>query len=77
MLSGQQGSSAPIWCRAWLPLGETIIDDTTVVSTKLTSDRLSLHPIVSFGSTILGASLTGLLGEAFFNSWRRFGSRAS
>lgn len=34
----------------------------TVVSTKLTSDRLSLHPIASFASTIVGASVAGLLG---------------
>ncbi len=34
----------------------------TVVSTKLTSDRLALHPIAGFVSTIVGASLAGLLG---------------
>ena len=34
----------------------------TVISTKLTSDRLSLHPIASFASTIVGASVAGLLG---------------
>lgn len=34
----------------------------TVISTKLTSDRLSLHPIASFASTIVGASIAGLLG---------------
>jgi len=34
----------------------------TVMSTKLTSDRLSLHPIASLISTIVGASLAGLLG---------------
>lgn len=34
----------------------------TVMSTKLTSDRLSLHPIASLISTIVGATLAGLLG---------------
>ena len=34
----------------------------TIVQTKFTSDQLSLHPIVNLGSTIVGASLAGLLG---------------
>lgn len=34
----------------------------TVMTTKLTSDRLSLHPIANLISTIVGASLAGLLG---------------
>ena len=34
----------------------------TVVGNKLTSDRLSLHPIAALVSTIVGASLAGLLG---------------
>ena len=34
----------------------------TVLGTKLTSDRLRLHPIASLVSTIVGASLAGLLG---------------
>jgi putative heme transporter len=34
----------------------------TVVLTKLTSDALSLHPIVTLGSTIVGAALAGALG---------------
>ncbi len=34
----------------------------TVVQTKLQSDRLALHPIASLGSTIVGASLAGILG---------------
>lgn len=34
----------------------------TVIATKLTSDRLALHPIASLVSTIIGASLAGLLG---------------
>ena len=34
----------------------------TLIQTKLTSDQLSLHPIVNLGSTIVGASLAGLLG---------------
>jgi predicted PurR-regulated permease PerM len=34
----------------------------TVVQTKLTSDQLQIHPMVNFASTIIGASLAGLLG---------------
>jgi predicted PurR-regulated permease PerM len=34
----------------------------TLVQNKLTSDRLSIHPIVNFGSTLVGASLAGILG---------------
>jgi predicted PurR-regulated permease PerM len=34
----------------------------TVMTTKLTSDRLSLHPIAGLISTIVGATLAGLLG---------------
>ncbi len=34
----------------------------TVMITKLTSDRLSIHPIASLISTIVGASLAGKLG---------------
>jgi predicted PurR-regulated permease PerM len=34
----------------------------TVVTTKLTSDKLSIHPIANITSTIIGASLAGLLG---------------
>lgn len=34
----------------------------TVVQTKLTSNQLHIHPMVNFASTIIGASLAGLLG---------------
>jgi predicted PurR-regulated permease PerM len=34
----------------------------TIVLTKFTSDQLSLHPIVNLGSTVVGATLAGLLG---------------
>ena len=34
----------------------------TLIQTKLTSDQLSLHPIVNLGSTIVGATFAGLLG---------------
>jgi predicted PurR-regulated permease PerM len=34
----------------------------TVVTTKLTSDRLAIHPIANIISTLIGASLAGLLG---------------
>lgn len=35
-----------------------------IVHTKLTEGRLSLHPIVIFGSTIAGGAIFGLLGAA-------------
>ena len=34
----------------------------TLLLTKVTSDKLSLHPIVNLGSTIVGATLAGLVG---------------
>ncbi len=34
----------------------------TLVLTKLSSDRLRLHPIVNLGSTVVGTVLAGLLG---------------
>jgi predicted PurR-regulated permease PerM len=34
----------------------------TVLVTKLSNDRMHLHPIVNIGSTIVGAALAGLLG---------------
>ena len=34
----------------------------TLILTKMSSDRLRLHPIVNLGSTIVGAVLAGLLG---------------
>ncbi len=34
----------------------------TVIATKMTSDRLRIHPIASLISTIVGAALAGLLG---------------
>lgn len=36
----------------------------TIVQTKMTEDRLALHPIVIFGSTIAGGATLGLLGAA-------------
>lgn len=33
-----------------------------LLQTKFTEDALDLHPIVSFGSTMVGASLAGILG---------------
>jgi predicted PurR-regulated permease PerM len=36
----------------------------TIVQTKLSRDRLALHPIVIFGSTIAGGATFGLLGAA-------------
>ena len=34
----------------------------TLLLTKVTSDKLSLHPIVNLGSTIVGATIAGLVG---------------
>ena len=34
----------------------------TLLLTKVTSDKLALHPIVNLGSTIVGATLAGLVG---------------
>ena len=35
-----------------------------IVQTKMSGDRLSLHPIVVFGSTVAGGATLGLLGAA-------------
>ena len=34
----------------------------TLVLTRVTSDSLSIHPMVNLGSTIVGATLAGILG---------------
>jgi predicted PurR-regulated permease PerM len=34
----------------------------TLLLTKVTSDKLSLHPIVNLGSTLVGATVAGLVG---------------
>ena len=34
----------------------------TLVQNKLTSEQLSIHPIVNFGSTLIGITLAGVLG---------------
>ncbi len=34
----------------------------TIMLTKLSSDQLHIHPIVNLSSTIIGATLAGILG---------------
>ena len=34
----------------------------TLMLTKITSDKLAIHPIVNLGSTIIGATLAGIVG---------------
>jgi predicted PurR-regulated permease PerM len=34
----------------------------TIVCTKITSDQLSIHPIVNLSSTLVGAALGGIIG---------------
>jgi predicted PurR-regulated permease PerM len=34
----------------------------TLMLTKITSDKLAIHPIVNLGSTIIGATLAGVVG---------------
>lgn len=57
---GAQGPQAAIIMLVIILVVQNVIQ--TVVLTKLTSDALSLHPIVALGSTIVGAALAGALG---------------
>jgi len=57
---GAQGPQAAIIMLVIILVVQNIVQ--TVVLTKLTSDALSLHPIVALGSTIVGAALAGALG---------------
>lgn len=50
---------------AWILLAVILVVQNvvqTIMLTKLSSDRLHLHPIVNLGSTIVGAAIAGLLG---------------
>ncbi|ACZ30418.1 protein of unknown function UPF0118 [Xylanimonas cellulosilytica DSM 15894] len=57
------GSRGPV--QALVLLGVVIVMQNvlqTLILTKLSSDRLRLHPIVNLGSTIVGTVFAGLLG---------------
>ncbi len=57
---GAQGPQAAIIMLVVILVVQNIVQ--TVVLTTLTSDVLSLHPIVALGSTTVGAALAGALG---------------
>lgn len=57
---GSQGLTAALILLAVVLIVQNIVQ--TVVTTKLTSNALKLHPIVTLGSTIVGAALAGALG---------------
>ncbi|MBD8078461.1 AI-2E family transporter [Cellulosimicrobium arenosum] len=57
---GAEGPGAALWLLAVILLVQSVVQ--TLVLTKLSSDRLRLHPIVNLASTIVGAALAGLLG---------------
>ncbi|GII98879.1 putative PurR-regulated permease PerM [Sediminihabitans luteus] len=57
---GSQGTTAAIVLLVIILVAQNVVQ--TLLLTKLTSDRLRLHPIVSLGSTIVGAAVAGVLG---------------
>ncbi|ROS75363.1 AI-2E family transporter [Cellulomonas sp. PhB143] len=57
---GSQGTADAVILLAVILVVQNVVQ--TLVLTKLTSDRLRLHPIVNLGSTIVGAAVAGLLG---------------
>ncbi|BDZ41849.1 hypothetical protein GCM10025865_11480 [Paraoerskovia sediminicola] len=57
---GAQGTTEALILLVIILVVQNVVQ--TLVLTKLTSDRLRLHPIVNLGSTIVGAAVAGLLG---------------
>ncbi|MCB7135899.1 AI-2E family transporter [Cellulosimicrobium marinum] len=57
---GAQGPAAALWLLVVILAVQSVLQ--TLVLTKLSSDRLRLHPIVNLSSTIVGAALAGVLG---------------
>ncbi len=57
---GAQGLTAGLIMLAVILVVQNVIQ--TLVLTRVTSDSLSIHPIVNLGSTVVGAALAGILG---------------
>ncbi|WP_029251636.1 AI-2E family transporter [Paraoerskovia marina] len=57
---GSQGPTAALILLIVILVAQNLVQ--TLMLTKLTSDKLRLHPIVTLGSTIVGAALAGVLG---------------
>jgi predicted PurR-regulated permease PerM len=57
---GSQGPGAALIMLAVILVVQNVVQ--TLVLTRLTSSSLRIHPIVNFGSTIVGAALLGILG---------------
>lgn len=57
---GTQGPEAAIVMLVVVLLVQNVLQ--TVIVTKLTSDQLHIHPIVTLASTLVGASLAGVIG---------------
>ncbi|MBD5784846.1 AI-2E family transporter [Cellulosimicrobium terreum] len=57
---GAEGPATALWLLVVVLVVQSVVQ--TLVLTKLSSDRLRLHPIVNLASTIVGAALAGLLG---------------
>lgn len=57
---GSQGPTEAIILLIIILVAQNLVQ--TLLLTKLTSDKLRLHPIVTLGSTIVGAAVAGLLG---------------
>jgi predicted PurR-regulated permease PerM len=57
---GTQGPDAAVVMLVVVLLVQNVLQ--TIVCTKLTSDQLHIHPIVNLASTLVGASLGGIIG---------------
>lgn len=57
---GSQGTTDAIILLVIILVAQNLVQ--TLLLTKITSDKLRLHPIVTLGSTIVGAAVAGILG---------------
>ncbi|MEM9517390.1 MAG: AI-2E family transporter [Actinomycetota bacterium] len=59
---GSEGLVDAIIILAVVLFAQNVVE--TILRTKLSEGRLQIHPILVFGSTVLGAAVAGLLGAA-------------
>lgn len=57
---GSQGPATALIMLVVILIVQNVVQ--TLVLTRVTSDSLSIHPMVNLGSTIVGAALAGILG---------------
>ncbi len=59
---GSEGLADAIILLAVVLFAQNVVE--TILRTKLSEGRLQIHPILVFGSTLIGAAVAGLLGAA-------------